>query len=106
MTETVLAAPGQSPPRDEIAEVLSPLFDHQEGPSDTQELANLYSKVMSEAIDAWGKDQASDAQARMLNFLVRKNLLPTSIKELPQIVEIATEYRSLEKKVVSPRLAP
>ena len=106
VTEAVLAAPGQSPPRDEIAEVLSPLFAHQTSPSNPQELANLYSKVLNEAIDAWGKEQASDAQARILNFLVRKNLLPTSIKDLPQIAEIATEYRRLEKEVVSPRLAP
>jgi hypothetical protein len=106
VTEAVLASPGQSPPRDEIAEVLSPLFSLQAKPADAQELANLYARVMNAAIDDWGKGRASDAQARMLNFLVRKTLLPTSIKELPQIAEIATEYRSLEKEVVSPRLAP
>jgi hypothetical protein len=106
VTEAVLASPGQSPPRDEIAEVLSPLFLEGAKPADAQELANLYAKVMSAAIDDWEKGRASDAQARMLNFLVRKNVLPTSVKEVPQLAELADEYRSLEKDVVSPRLAP
>ena len=106
VTEAVLTSPGQDPPRDEIAEVLSPLFSTETDPKDTPELAKRYSEVMNEAIEAWEKGQTSDAQARILNFLVVKKLLPTSIKEIPQLEQDATEYRSLEKDVVSPRLAP
>lgn len=106
VTEAVLTSPGQDPPRDEIAEVLSPLFSTETDPKDAPELAKRYSKVMNEAIEAWEKGQTSDAQARILNFLVVKKLLPTSIKEIPQLKQDATEYRSLEKDVVSPRLAP
>ena len=106
VTEAVLASPGQSPPRDEIAEVLSPLFSPDANPRNTRELAKHYSRVINEAIDAWSKDQSNDAQARMLNFLVGKKLLPTSVKETPKLEETVTQYRSLEKDVVSPRLAP
>jgi hypothetical protein len=106
VTEAVLASPGQSPPKDEMAEVLSPLFIEEAEPADTQELANLYAKVISAAIDNWAKGKASDAQARMLSFLVKKNLLASSIKELPQLAELTAEYRGLEKDIVSPRLAP
>lgn len=106
VTEAVLASPGQSPPRDEIAEVLSPLFSNEANPSNAEELAILYAKVVSKSITDWEKGKASDAQARVLNFLVRKNLLPTSIKELPQLKDLAAEYRSLENDVVSPRLSP
>ena len=42
----------------------------------------------------------------MLNFLIRKDLLTSSIKEVPQLAQLAAEYRSLEKDIVSPRLAP
>ena len=106
VTEAILASPGQIPPKDEIAEVLSPLFLGEETPTDAQALANLYAKVISAAIDDWGNGKASDAQARMLNFLIRKNLLASSIKDVPQLAELAIQYRSLETDVVSPRLAP
>jgi hypothetical protein len=76
VTEAILASPGQSPPRDEIAEVLSPLFSPEANPRNTRELAKHYSRVINEAIDAWSKDQSNDAQARMLNFLVGKNCSP------------------------------
>lgn len=106
ITEAALVSPGQSAPRDEIAEVLALLFTGGKIPASAQELANKYAQAMELAIDAWDKDKASDSQARALNFLVRKGLLPTSMKELPQLAELAKEYRRLESEVVSPRLAP
>ena len=106
VTEAVLASPGQSPPKDEIAEVLSPLFLTDAKPTDAQELAALYAKVINAAIEDWESGKATDAQARMLNFLIRKNLLASSIKELPELADLADQYRSLETDVVSPRLAP
>ena len=106
VTEAVLVSPGESPPQDEIAEVLSPLFSIGVNPSSKEELALLYSKVINKSIADWEKGKASDPQARMLSFLVQKGLLSTSIKELPKLAELTTEYRKLEKEIASPRLAP
>tara|TARA_Y100000588_G_scaffold56098_1_gene53727 strand:- start:14846 stop:18898 length:4053 start_codon:yes stop_codon:yes gene_type:complete len=106
VTEAVLVSPGQSAPRDEIAEVLSPFFTKGNAPKDTNQLADLYAKVIGNALTAWKKDNATDAQARILSFFVRKGLFATSMKELPKIAQLVTEYRRLENEVVSPRLAP
>jgi hypothetical protein len=106
VTEAVLVSPGESPPQDEIAEVLYPLFSIGVNPSSKEELALLYSKVINKSIADWEKGKASDPQARMLSFLVQKGLLSTSIKELPKLAELTAEYRKLEKEIASPRLAP
>lgn len=106
VTEAVLVSPGQGAPRDEIAEVLSPVFTNLDAPQDATRLAELYAKVIGNAIAAWETDNSTDAQARILSFFVRKSLFATSIKELPEIAKLVTEYRRLENEVVSPRLAP
>ena len=106
VTEAVLVSPGQQPPRDEVAEVLEPLFSLSKAPSDVGDLAQAYEDVLSQAIDAWSEGKASDSQARTLNFFVRKGLLTTSLRDLPRIAQLVQEYRKLEREVVSPRLAP
>ncbi|MFP6887665.1 MAG: DUF1553 domain-containing protein, partial [Opitutales bacterium] len=57
-------------------------------------------------IGAWEKDKATDAQARMLSYFVKKGLLPVSLRELPEAGKPVNEYRRLEAEIPSPRLAP
>jgi hypothetical protein len=106
VTEAILAAPGQPAPRDEIAETLAPIFDRHGAPVDADELAMRYTKATSEAIDAWEKGKCTDAQARMLSYFVKKGLLPVTLKELPAVADLVSEYRLMEAEVASPRLAP
>ena len=106
VTEAVLVSPGQSAPRDEIAEALSPLFPNDDAPADAPALAKRYAKALGDAVGAWEKGKATDAQARMLSFFVKRGLLPVSMKELPEAAKLVGEYRRLEADVVSPRLAP
>ena len=106
VTEAVLAAPGQPAPRDEIAETLAPIFAQNGNPTDSEDLAKRYAKATSEAIGAWEKGKASDSQARMLSYFVRKGLFPATLKELPAVAEFVSDYRRMEAEVASPRLAP
>ena len=105
VTEAALVAPGEPAPRDEMAEVLEPLFEDST-PANLEDLAKHYSTVTSEAVDAWERGETTDVQARLLSFLVEKGLLSTTLKEVPEAVNTVKEYRRLESELVTPRLAP
>jgi cytochrome c553 len=54
------------------------------------------------AIRAWQNDTLDDAGFILLNYFVRRELLPTVIAEIPALVPLAAEYRKLEAEVPEP----
>lgn len=106
ITEVVLSSPDNDPPKDEIAEILSPFFAIENKPINLKQLAYLYQQETKRAISAWKKGDCSNAQARILNFMVQRNLLPNTIDEVPACSEVLELYRNLENEIISPRLVP
>jgi hypothetical protein len=58
-------------------------------------------KAVASAIDAWGEGRANDAQAELLDALVRLGLLPHQNTE--RLAVVVAEYRKLESQVPMPQ---
>ena len=106
VTEAFHSPDNEPAPRDEISEILSPLFVHPLPPTNSSDLAILYAQVIKDAINAWKNNAITDAQARILNSLIKQGILPNSQKEVPSCKNLVLEYRKIESMIKAPRLAP
>lgn len=106
VTEAFHATHDELAPRDEVSEILSPLFTSPTLANNTQDLAILYVRVIKDAIKAWKNNSTTDTQARILNSLIKEGILPNSLKEIPNCKNFVLEYRNIESLVKAPRLAP
>ena len=106
VTEALLATPGQGQPKDEIAEVLSPLFANLLLEKNKISLKKRYLGVIKDTIDSWENDSLTDTQARILNSLVKQGILPNTKEELPSCYSLVQKYRKIEELIKAPRLAP
>ena len=106
VTEAFYASHDKSTPKDELSEILSPLFTASLPPKNSQELAIIYAEVSKDAIKAWKNNSITDAQARILNSLIKQDILPNSPKEVPTSKNSVLEYRKFESLINAPRLAP
>ena len=64
------------------------------------------SSALTEAATAWGQDQATEAQAALLDTAMRHNVLDSSTVRSPKLAALTGEYRKLEAELSSPRRAP
>jgi hypothetical protein len=62
--------------------------------------------ALSAAADAWGRDEANEAQAALLDAGVRHGMLDTSTAASPKVATLTAEYRQLEAELTEPRRAP
>jgi hypothetical protein len=62
--------------------------------------------ALSEAAQAWGRDEATEAQAALLDAAVRHGMLDTSTAPSPKLSALTAEYRKLEAELPIPRRAP
>jgi hypothetical protein len=62
--------------------------------------------TLSEAATAWGRDQATEAQAALLDAAVRHGMLETSTTSSKRLNALTAEYRKLEAELSIPRRAP
>ena len=106
VTEAFYAPHDEPAPRDEVSEILSPLFTTSLPATNSQDLAILYARVIKDAIKAWEDNSITDAQARILNSLIKQGILPNSLKEVPTCKNFISEYRKIESLIKAPRLAP
>ena len=106
VTEAILGSVGQPQPRDEIAEVLSPLFVKSLTQKTSEGLLTRYTEVIQNSVLAWEADEMTDEQARILNDLLKAKFLPNTEEELVCCQELVTTYRRMEEKIIAPRLAP
>ena len=106
ITEALHTNPGQAPPRDENAELLLPLFATPLKEQNKFSLKDHYSKVIKGIVEAWGSDSFTNTQARILNSLIKNNILSNSVSEIPQCSALVNKYREIELLIKSPRLAP
>ena len=75
-------------------------------PASLDELALRYGGQLQRVVQAWQTRTLSEDDTAFLDFFVRKQLLPTTIDELPQLRELVERYRQLENAIPVPRRAP
>ncbi|MEI9896782.1 MAG: LamG-like jellyroll fold domain-containing protein [Chthoniobacter sp.] len=79
---------------------LSPLLDSP-APKSATELAQLYGRVIAEAVTAWRHDQLTEPQRMLLDALVHRGVLPATLAELETARPLVAEYRQLEAGVTA-----
>ncbi len=62
--------------------------------------------ALSEAAHAWGRDEASEAQAALLDASLRHGLLDASLANSARLAALTAEYREIERGLPVPRRAP
>jgi len=115
---------GKEPPKEEplaLAPLLggtrsgaSPISTEDQGragaqPSEPQsatQLAELYQRVIADAVNAWRDDQLTEPQRALLDDLIRRGVLPITLPELEKVRPLVAEYRRLEAEVSVPLRAP
>ncbi|MGA0029272.1 MAG: DUF1549 domain-containing protein [Opitutales bacterium] len=63
-------------------------------------------EALSEAAFAWGRDEANEAQAALLDAAVRHGVLDASMRGADKLAALTDEYRRLEADLSVPRRAP
>ena len=77
-----------------------------EAPESLQELASRYGESLQKAIRSWKCGVLSEQDAAFLDFFVRRELLPTTLADLPRLKDAVERYRTLESEIPAPRKAP
>jgi hypothetical protein len=62
--------------------------------------------ALTEAATAWGRDEATEAQAALLDAGVRHGMLDASTTASTKLAALIGEYRRLEAELAEPRRAP
>ena len=106
VTEAFYAPHDVPAPRNEVSEIISPLFTASLPAKNAQDLAIRYARVTKDAIKAWKNNSVTDAQARILNSLIKLGILPNSMNEVPASKNSVLQYRKIESLIKAPRLAP
>ena len=106
ITEALHASPGQANPRDEMAEILSPIFASPLTKKTYYSLETRYRNTIKEIVAAWKLGSLTNSQARILNSLIKNKALPNTISEISNCSILVQKYRELEALIKTPRLAP
>ncbi|MFO0907313.1 MAG: DUF1553 domain-containing protein [Isosphaeraceae bacterium] len=102
ITRAVVSAT-QATPLDELAHFVG-LFDGPP-PANREQLAARFAAWWSRALERWEGDQATDADVRLLNWLLDQHLLPNtpSSPEGSSLAGLVAEYRRVERNVREPQ---
>ncbi|XZE52934.1 DUF1553 domain-containing protein [Planctomycetaceae bacterium SH139] len=77
-----------------------------EAPTDLETLASGLVSVIKSAIVAWQQEEASDAQAMLLDQCVAAGILPNQLASLGKAAELIQSYRTLETQIPVPTRVP
>lgn len=88
------------PPADELGRFDS-LFAG-EAPHSLSEAAARFERWARPAIEAWARDEATDDQVWILNWLLEKNLLPNRTEERESVQTLVNAYRKVESEIADP----
>ncbi|MEE3372662.1 MAG: DUF1553 domain-containing protein [Planctomycetota bacterium] len=91
-------------PRETVVPIVNLL--QGEVPTSPGELAAHYAARLRLAINAWRTESGSEEETALLNFFLRRDLLPTRLADLPQLREVVERYRRLEQEIPVPRQVP
>jgi len=100
----IVASNQAEPPREVTAPIVSLL--QGESPASADELASRYADCLLRAVRAWQSQSLNDDDTALLDFFLRRELLPTTLAALPRLREPVERYRQLEREIPVPRRAP
>lgn len=105
--EAVIVRKGDPGPGED-REFLDPLYEAALAapPKSFTDLADCYLRSITDAVKAWKKGAATNAQASLLDACVQQGLLPNQLDELGAAKPSIDEYRRLEAEVVVPTRVP
>jgi hypothetical protein len=75
-------------------------------PATPADVAGRYAAAAEAAVQAWGRDQASEDDVAWLDWLLRRNLLANSAQQSPRLAELLSQYRAVERDLALPRIVP
>jgi hypothetical protein len=75
-------------------------------PQSAAELAQTYRRVITEAVTAWRQNQFTEPQRMLLDALVHRGVLPTTLAELEGVLPLVAQYRQLEAAIPQLHHAP
>ncbi|MCH2376594.1 MAG: DUF1553 domain-containing protein, partial [Planctomycetes bacterium] len=91
---------------DELTEPGAPLValsDNLDAIVDRSTLLAFYRRTLVEALQAWGRGDTNDTQARLIDAFVKQGLLSDALDALPEALkQQVTAYRKLENEIRPP----
>ena len=75
-------------------------------PAAPADLALRIQSRLTETILAWRDGSLDDDRRALLDFFIRRGILPTTLAELPTLREPVERYRAVERGIPVPRRAP
>ena len=94
-----------APPKTDVS-FLRPLVEGLESTSALKPLTTWddfavhFNQCLSDAIQAWVKDAASDEQALLIDFCLKNDILPNRLESLPKTRPQIEKYRNIERTVI------
>ena len=77
-----------------------------DAPHSAKELALRYEEAIGGALAAWRSGSLDESQRLLLDFLIRRELLPVSLARLGAVQPLVEKYRALEAEIPAARHAP
>ena len=74
-----------------------------DAPSDLEEVASRYGLWLRASLEAWARDQAGEDDVRLINWMLKHELLPNNIQEQESIRELVSAYRQVEARLLEPQ---
>jgi hypothetical protein len=93
---------GDENPKDELLH-LTALFGLP-APQSPDEAARRCAEILQKAIQSWAAENASDADARWLDALIRHGLFRVDINASSRLKDLVMQYREAEKQIHAPRV--
>ena len=93
---------GAETPKEELDHLVRLLAG--DAPAGPEAVAERYTETFRTMLRAWMEGKASDADARMLDWLLQQKLLSNSVQSSPALQALATEYRTAEKQLQPARV--
>lgn len=91
---------------DEVTEPGAPLValsDHLDSIVDRSTLLEFYRETLVATLQAWGRGETTDTQARLIDAFVKQGLLPDELDTLPEALRRQVmAYRELENEIRPP----
>jgi hypothetical protein len=82
---------------------LDPLFDSR-SPTSLATVAQLYSGALATAVNAWSRNEATDADSLWLDWAVQSQLLTHRPNATPRLRDWIRKYREIEGDIRPPRV--
>lgn len=108
ITAAVLTPKGTGPPAAATSSPIEAIRRASVGAADERlgKLETAYADQVRSAVIGWRDGRTTDAQAILLDELIRDGLMPTGLDDLPTVKPLVLRYRELEQAIPIPTRVP